>query len=63
MVVDRDLAPNLIGEPLEPLARVRQLVGGKSGSMVREVTRQLNHLVEQLPEGDVPATLAGRLRH
>jgi hypothetical protein len=31
--------------------------------MVREVSRELNHLIEQLPKGDVPPAFAGGFRH
>lgn len=56
-LVARDVAPDLVGEPLEALARVCEVARGQRRSVVREVSRELNHLVQELAQRDVPAAL------
>lgn len=54
--------PDLIGQPLESLLRVRELIGTHLASPARELSNEREQLVEQFPELDVAPPLPRRRR-
>lgn len=56
-------APDFVRQPLQPFSCIRQLGSGERRRMIREVSRELDQLVEQLAQSDVLTTVALRLRH
>ena len=50
--------PDFIAKPLEPLSSIPELGLGECRCVVREMARELNHLVEQLAQDDVLSALA-----
>ena len=54
--------PDLIGQPLEPLLRVGELIAAHLASPTRELSNERQELVQQLPQLDVAPSLARRRR-